>query len=625
MSFAFPLGLLGLIAVPVLIAIYIIKNKYTEQVVTSTYIWTLSEKFLKRRNPINKLTGIISLILQLLAVILISFAAAQPSFTLTGAARDYYFILDGSGSMSIVQSGKTRLDLGKEKISEIIGDAVKGSRYSLVYVGDGAQLIFEDVDDKDRALAYVEELAPVCTSADVSEAVSFAQSYFEKTPTAQTYLITDTDYEVAENVTVVNVATSAVNYALYDVGYAVVADAQAGAYSLVVSGYAVSYTGDASLPVSVYFDDGAQAAASTVLEVAENVPAQFSFKFSQTDFRTAKVVLGKSDDLSLDNTCILYNLSDENSFSVLYVTDGDADEPSFMDFLLAAYGGADVEKVTASSYKAATGYDLYIFDGYSPAVLPSDGAIWFFNPQESVAKSGFSVQNEVSLTVHGELSYSTSSASMVTKLTNNLVGNTVSVIKYQKLGLYRSFTTLLTFEGNPMVFAGTNEYGNRQVVYAFDLNDSDFPVKADFYTLNANLLAYLFPQVVEQTLYECGEKLQLNVVSGCDSLRVDSPSGTVTYLDTSGELTEMTLTEVGTYTVTMTGGRTSQVYSVYVTLPVAEGVPLTETGAYYGFAGEPSTAYRDGVYDELLILFIILAVVVVADWAVYCYEQYQLR
>lgn len=354
MSFAFPLGLLGLIAVPVLIAIYIIKNKYTEQVVTSTYIWTLSEKFLKRRNPINKLTGIISLILQLLAVILISFAAAQPSFTLTGAARDYYFILDGSGSMSIVQSGKTRLDLGKEKISEIIGDAVKGSRYSLVYVGDGAQLIFEDVDDKDRALAYVEELAPVCTSADVSEAVSFAQSYFEKTPTAQTYLITDTDYEVAENVTVVNVATSAVNYALYDVGYAVVADAQAGAYSLVVSGYAVSYTGDASLPVSVYFDDGAQAAASTVLEVAENVPAQFSFKFSQTDFRTAKVVLGKSDDLSLDNTCILYNLSDENSFSVLYVTDGDADEPSFMDFLLAAYGGADVEKVTADVEVAFT-------------------------------------------------------------------------------------------------------------------------------------------------------------------------------------------------------------------------------------------------------------------------------
>lgn len=625
MSFAFPLGLLGLIAIPVLIAIYIIKNKYTEQVVASTYIWTLSEKFLKRRNPINKLAGIISLILQILAVALISFAVAQPSFTLTAAARDYYFILDGSGSMNIEQSGTTRLELGKEKISEIIGQSAKGSRYSLVYVGDGAQLLFENVDDKDRALALIEEIAPVCTSADVSEAVSFAQSYFETTPTAQTYLVTDTDYEVSENVTVVNVAASAVNYALYDVGYSIVADGQTGEYSLVVGGYAVSYSGDASLPVSLYLNDETQPSDTTVLDVAENVPVRFTFRSSHTDFSSAKVVLGKTDALSLDNTYVLYNVSGENSFSVLFVTDGDGDEPTFMDFLLAAYGNADVEKVTASNYKAATGYDLYIFDGYSPDELPADGAIWFFNPPKSVAKSGFSVQNEINLTVHGELTYSSSGASMVTKLTSNLLGNTVSVIKYQKVGLYRNFTTLLTLEGNPMVFTGTNEYGNRQVVYAFDLNDSDFPVKADFYTLNANLLAYLFPQVVEQTLYDCGEKLQLNVVSGCDSLRVDSPSGAVTYLDTSGELTEMTLTEAGIYTVTMTSGGASRKYSVFAALPAAESVPLAEAGEYYGFAGEPGTAYRDGIYDDLLILFIILAVVAVADWAVYCYEQYQLR
>ena len=70
MSFLYPLGLLGLIGVPILIIIYIIKNKYTEQTVSSTYLWTLSERFLKRKNPINKLAGIISLILQILAVVL---------------------------------------------------------------------------------------------------------------------------------------------------------------------------------------------------------------------------------------------------------------------------------------------------------------------------------------------------------------------------------------------------------------------------------------------------------------------------------------------------------------------------------------------------------------------------
>lgn len=78
MNLLYPLGLLGLIGIPVLILIYILKNKYTEQVISSTYIWTLSEKFLKQRTPINKLVGIISLILQILVVLFVSVAVAHP-------------------------------------------------------------------------------------------------------------------------------------------------------------------------------------------------------------------------------------------------------------------------------------------------------------------------------------------------------------------------------------------------------------------------------------------------------------------------------------------------------------------------------------------------------------------
>ena len=64
MTFLFPLGLLGLIGVPIIVIIYILRNKFNEQTVPSTYLWKLSEKFFKRRNPLSGLTGIISLILQ---------------------------------------------------------------------------------------------------------------------------------------------------------------------------------------------------------------------------------------------------------------------------------------------------------------------------------------------------------------------------------------------------------------------------------------------------------------------------------------------------------------------------------------------------------------------------------
>ena len=136
MSFLYPLGLLGLIGVPILIIIYIIKNKYTESVIASTYIWTLSEKFLKRRLPINKFVGIISLILQILAVIFISVAVAHPVLTLPNSANDYLFVLDGSGSMNITRDDKTRLDFAKEEIAEIIEDSANGSAYSLIFAGE---------------------------------------------------------------------------------------------------------------------------------------------------------------------------------------------------------------------------------------------------------------------------------------------------------------------------------------------------------------------------------------------------------------------------------------------------------------------------------------------------------
>ena len=48
MSFSYPLGFLILLFIPVLIILYILKNKFTEQTVSSTFLWKLSEKFLKR-------------------------------------------------------------------------------------------------------------------------------------------------------------------------------------------------------------------------------------------------------------------------------------------------------------------------------------------------------------------------------------------------------------------------------------------------------------------------------------------------------------------------------------------------------------------------------------------------
>ena len=134
MSFMHPLGLLGLIGIPIIILIYILRNKYNEQTVTSTYIWKLSDKFLKRKNPLSGLTGIIALILQILTVAAISLAIARPIFVLPGAANDYRFVLDASSSMNMENGRQTRFELAKDEIIDVIQSSKDGSSYTLICV-----------------------------------------------------------------------------------------------------------------------------------------------------------------------------------------------------------------------------------------------------------------------------------------------------------------------------------------------------------------------------------------------------------------------------------------------------------------------------------------------------------
>ena len=181
MSFQYPLGLLGLIGIPVLILIYIIKSRYTEQTVSSTYLWNLSEKFLKKKKKDRRITGIISLILQILAVAVISITIAHPVFTVSGGAYEYYFVLDSTGSMNIEQEdGKTRFDLAKEKICEIVDDSVDGSVYSLVCVGNEAVTAFEYETDKEKVTNQINKLTPGHGNGDFVSALGKAQAHFEQ-------------------------------------------------------------------------------------------------------------------------------------------------------------------------------------------------------------------------------------------------------------------------------------------------------------------------------------------------------------------------------------------------------------------------------------------------------------
>ena len=615
MTFLYPLGLLGLIGIPILIIIYIIKSKYTEQTVSSTYLWTLSEKFLKRRNPLSKLTGIISLILQLLAVTVISLAIAHPVIILPDAAEEYCFILDGSGSMRMESDGVTRFEKGKAHIKEVISESVNGSVFTLVYAGDNTNIVYERMEDTEKALLLLDELEPDYGETYLTDAVGVAQRLFNENSGIEAYLVTDSSYQKNENITLVDVSAEEKNYAISDVSYF-----HGGDGKLTVSGNVVSYSGDTSLGMELYIDDAKVANAKNTVVVKNGEETTFQLSCMSGNFSSLRVVITKEDALSLDNEYIVYDIESENSYNTLIVSD----RPFFFESAMKAMINAKVDVISPEDYLGESGYGLYVFDSYSPETLPRDGSVWLINPDGSVSDAGFSVRSEVTFSKAEPIEITDSTASSVKTLTKDISGDDIYLLRYVKCGLYRNFTTLYSYQGNPVVFAGTNAYGNREVVFAFDLHDSNLPLLLDYAILLRNLVEYSFPEMIEKTTYNCGDEVNINVLANCDSIRIDSPSGEVSYLGTDSATARLVLDEVGVYTVTMTVADSQRVFNIYSAMTLEERVPSVELEEL-SLRGEASEEGLDGKYDPMMILFIALAVIFFADWMVYCYEKYQLR
>jgi hypothetical protein len=203
-------------------------------------------------------------------------------------------------------------------------------------------------------------------------------------------------------------------------------------------------------------------------------------------------------------------------------------------------------------------------------------------------------------------------------------GDAVYISRYVKCGLYRNFTTIYSYNGNPVVFAGTNAHGNREVVFALDIHHSNLPLMTDFIVLLNNCMEYSFPTIVEESNFYVGQTMQVNMLANCDSVRVESPAGDVTYLDTNQAVSEVALTQAGTYTLTAVVEGQPRQFRIYAAVAAEERQPVTQ-GRELAIVGQSVPGGFDGEYDPLIILFVCLAVIFAVDWGVYCYEKRQLR
>ncbi|MBQ8311409.1 MAG: BatA and WFA domain-containing protein [Clostridia bacterium] len=614
MTFLYPMGLLGLIGVPIIILIYILKNKYNEQTVPSTYLWTLSEKFFKRRNPLSGLTGIISLILQLLTVVIVSLAIARPIFTLPDSAGEYCFVLDCSGSMNTESDGSSRFERAKRDIIGEIDGASAGSTYTLIAVSDETAVIYERLTDKKLARQMLEEVPCSDGGTSYSEALVTAQKYFDKNRSFIVTLYTDKSVDVHENAEVVNVAfDKEFNYSLSDVSGTFMGG------ELSVGATVLSYSFDTTLELALYLDGKDTPVKRTEVAVKAGEPMSVSMSCKTDSYESFRVAIENEDSLAADNEFISYNLKNESAYRILIVSE----TPFFLQAALDVLTDTVIDTARPDAYREGD-YGLYIFHSFTPAELP-DAAVWLINSSMNVENSGFGARGIVELDAPAELEKSDSTSTVAQKLLTGVYGKDILISEYVKYSsMYTRFTTLFSYDSHPLIFAGVNGFGNREVVIGFDLHKADFSLSTDFVALLGNLLEYSCPDVIERSEYTCGEDVAINITANIRNVKVTTPLGEEIYIDTSSGVATFRLGHVGTYMVSLLASDVEKNYKIYSGAPAEEGNPV-QSGEAFSLSGVQEYERTDGEFDPLMIFFVCLAVILIADWMVYCYEKYQLR
>ncbi len=620
MRFLYPAGLWALMGVPLLILVYLFKPKHEDRIVSSTFLWKLSERFRKKQIPAQRLKKILVFLLQLLMIITGSLLIAQPRIALKGAGVDYIAILDVSGSMRITgEDGVSRFDNARQSILDYAKRLDFGSAMTVLTADAETARLAERTQSFEEVRSAVSRAVCGWGNGDITSAMAAAQALVWAHPNAQVYLYTDKDYAETERVTVVNVATTNE----WNVAITGMTAALSGTGTTFTSTI-VSYGKGAPLTMALYVDGALQAARIVDCPNGEAVAVSWQMD-GVYEFGSAKVLVEAEDGLREDNEYWLFNRP-ANSIRALLISE----KPFYVRNVLGAYPAVSLHEALSPEEADSGGYDLYIYDGLLPKILPEDGAVWLINPPAAPAGWNIGFGEEI---MGGSLSPAREfDDDIYSVLTRNLQCRDVSILQFREVQSSGSFAPVLLCGDLPVVLAGRSEAGARRMLLMFDLHDSNLPLLTDYVFLIGNMLDYSTPAMLEIYAYDAGTPISAKVLPFCEEVFLQTPADGILRIPFDTTHADFSASRPGVYTLLqkLTNG-SAQYCDFYAHMPFAEGntAPAIDPRRL-AFSVDPAVSAEaaagqdgeEGTYNPLPLLEALLLLILIIECVVYNREQF---
>lgn len=455
---------LGLAAI---LALYMLKRRFEEHEVPSTYLWRRMLADQNANRPFQKLRKNLLMVLQLAVVALLALALMHPA-TKGLAGGDYVLIFDTSLSMR----ADGRMEQAKERALRMVDEMAAGSSVTVITAGSEVETPLSRSEDTVRVKQAISSVRAGYAGAALERAVSLAQAMAREIDGLNIIVFSD-DYEAPEGIRTINAGRGAENRAILSVKLARRADANEAV--VVVANYGEAC--DVTLEIET---DGALWDVHTVsLEKEQTLGVSFTLP---DDVQAVHARIRQSDALAEDNEA--WGVPQETrSHVVAYAGDKNV-------FLETAIGlREDVELVkTDFEGLASAKAEMYVAVQNGLTVISRTGATSITAGEEKLAENG-------SLVVSNREA-----------LMDGVSVDGVAVRSYRPLTGGR---TLLSLNGDALISADDDS-----VVFGFDLHNTNFPLRLGFPVMMRNLLSEMLEETTLATDgLKAGDTLRFSAAS----------------------------------------------------------------------------------------------------------------
>lgn len=478
MKFLYLWPLFLLILVPVIIIMYLLKQKAVAHSVPSLMLWKEMYTNIEANTPWEKLKKNWLMILQIITLIVLIVAIMSPFILNKGSGADHcVIIIDNSGSMGLAyNSNETRLEHAKGEAADYIKNLKSGTEISLISSANTGVLLVSSSNDKDQVLKRLEDIAPTMFEGNSAAGVELVKSMQSQWPSLETVCFTDSNVDMsALDGYIVDVSSEVKNLCIDYVSHGMSNN------KMVVLAKVSNHSSESETrDVSLYGGDELLDVRTVTIAAEESQIVYYDNV--QYAGQAIRVEISGIDDFAVDN--VAYDvLAEDQTTDVLLMTEANV----YLEKAMELVEGLNVTKSSdIYSFNDFGEYDLYIFDNMIPGELPKQGNIIIFNcPCDSLYESsaddlGGRMVDAVKHTVTEYIDDLSFGVSSVHSLVTPLWADPFLEV------------TLSDEEGNPhnypVAFTGKKD-GQQITVIGFDIHNSELPLKMEFPMLVYNILA----------------------------------------------------------------------------------------------------------------------------------------